>query len=166
MGQEMTDNEAKLQQYMASSIGEIVNDLGSFAQFTIANAFNAGYQAGYSAAGSLVTNVSQILEYQRKADTTRYQRKSDGRYYSVLADGTSSPTGWDKTSFDVSEYIITQVINKHGVHLQVDQPAIYNNTHVLVKSIVEKADDKILISIQTPTETSRKLKIIDADELR
>lgn len=165
MGQQITDNEAKLQQYMATSIGDVVNDLGGFVQFTITNAFNAGYQAGFSAANSNVLPACQVIEYQRKSDTTLYVRKSDGRYYVASTDFMDmvSPTGWDKTNFDVSEYSITQVLNKRGVVLSVNKQVTYDDKQVVIKSFVEKADDKILASVQIPNV--EKLKIVDVNEL-
>lgn len=167
MGQELNNNEAMLQQYMASTIGDVVNDLGGFVQFTITNAYNAGFEAGMKAAGVLSTNTCQVLEYTHKDDSTiKYIRKGDGKYYPQQLFDIIPISGWDKKSFEVNEYSVTKVINRNHTVYSIGDAVSYNDSNSTIVSFVEKSEDKILASLRFENgESMKKLKIVDINDL-
>lgn len=153
--------------YLSKTLPQTLSAIGSQIQQAVYDAYITGYEDALNSGTSF---VGTIVSYRSTLDeTNEFKRGKDNLFYATSVNTTLSDIGMNESNFTIPEYKPVEAANSKGDLFRVDSPAVLNNEHIVVYSLLPKPDGSILASVGAPIHEylsgNTGMKIVNINDL-
>ena len=160
--------------YLGGSIGDHVNQIGSFLQQIISNAYLSGFVDGMESVtgGGNHTIAPMVTKYQHTViEDDVYERGDDGFFYKLNDTSDLPKHKRAETNFIIPEYKPTSAINSRTESFDIGTTVRYDDDNYTLHNFLVQPDDTILVSIGPSIQEhlsgdSKRMKVVDINDIQ